>query len=235
MTKKNAIIENKEEIAAVETATVVSEPFDFEVFYENNKGLLAKVAGAIAAAVLIFFGVRYYLSSQNEEAQEKMFQAQFYFKADSLDLALNGKGKDKGFLKIKEEYPMTDAANLSSFYAGTIYLQKGDFKKAIEQLSDFSSSDALLQARAYSLIGDANLELNNFSEAKTYYQKAADYRANKDFTPDYLYKLAIANEKANDLAAANEAYDKIINEYPQSDKVTDAKKFKAFNEEKLAK
>ncbi|MFN8436322.1 MAG: tetratricopeptide repeat protein [Cytophagales bacterium] len=230
MTKKKEEVVATEVNAPVENVTVASQPFDFEVFYEKNKSLIGKATIAVAGAVALFFGGKYYLNSQNEEAQEKMFQAQFYFKSDSLDLALNGKGKDRGFLQIKDQYPMTDAANLASYYAGVIYLQKGEFKKAIDQLSDFSSKDALVQARAYSLIGDANMELNNFADAKTYYSKAAEYKPNKDFTPEYLYKLAIACEKAKDNIAAVEAYSTIINEYPNSEKVLDAKKYRSLLE-----
>lgn len=220
----------------VNTVKTVSEPFDFEIFFERNKKVVVGAGVVLVVLLAGFFGVKYYLGEQNAEAQEKMFQAQFYFKADSLDLALTGKkGKSLGFLQVKEEYPYTDAANLSSYYAGVIYLQKGDFKNAIAQLNDFSSNDVLLQARAYSLIGDANSELNNFAEAKSFYSKAANYKPNKEFTPDYLFKLATASEKANDFPAAIEAYDKILKEYPTSDKVTDAKKYKAYLEEKAAK
>lgn len=231
---------NKEEVLKtvennVETVTSVSEPFDFETFFENNKKAFTIGAGAIAALLVVFFGVKYYLGTQNTEAQEKMFQAQFYFKADSLDLALKGRGTERGFLQIKNDYPFTDAANLSSYYAGVIYLQNGDFKNAIEQLSDFSSSDALLQGRAYALLGDANMELNNFTEAKSQYQNAASYKPNKEFTPEYLYKLAVACEKANDNEGALAAYTKIVDEYPNSEKANDAKKFKALTQEKLAK
>ena len=217
------------------TDSRVSEPFDFELFFERNKKLVVGIGAAIAVLIAGFFGVKYYLGAQNDEAKEKIFQAQFYFKSDSLDLALKGRGKDMGFLQVKSEYPYTETANLASYYAGVIYLHKGEFKKAAEQLEDFSSNDALVQARAYSLTGDAYAELNNFEEAKKYYGKAADYKPNKDFTPDYLYKLAIASEKANDSKGAIDAYDKIINDFPNSDKVNDARKYKAYLEERSAK
>lgn len=234
MTKKQETVDTTV-TSKVETVKTVSEPFDFELFFEKNKKIVAGAGIAVIVLLAGFFGIKYYLAGENEEAQEKMFQAQFYFKADSLDLALKGKGKDKGFLQIIDEYPYTDAANIASFCAGNIYLQKGEFQKAIDLLSSFSSNDVLLQARAYSLIGDANSELNKFAEAKSFYEKAAAYKPNKDFTPEYLYKLAVVSEKANDFQGAVDAYNKIITEYPNSDKANDAKKYKAYFEEKLAK
>jgi hypothetical protein len=43
-----------------------------------------------------------------------MFQAVYYFEADSLDKALNGDGNNLGFLEIIDEYSVTDAANLAN-------------------------------------------------------------------------------------------------------------------------
>ena len=43
-----------------------------------------------------------------------MFQAVYYFEADSLDRGLNGDGNNLGFLDIIDEYGITDAANLSA-------------------------------------------------------------------------------------------------------------------------
>ena len=56
--------------------------------------------------------------------------------------------------EIIDEFSGTKAANIASFYAGASYLRLGDFDGAIRHLSDFSSSDFLVQARAYTLMGD---------------------------------------------------------------------------------
>ena len=72
-----------------------------------------------------------------------MFQAIYYFEADSLDLALNGDGNKLGFKDISEEYAITQAGNLANFYAGAAYLKQGKFKLALIYLNDFSSDDLL--------------------------------------------------------------------------------------------
>ena len=43
---------------------------------------------------------------------------------------------------------------LQIIYAGVSYLKQGKFELARLYLEDFSSSDLLIQARAYSLVGD---------------------------------------------------------------------------------
>jgi TolA-binding protein len=198
-----------------------------ELWLENNSKLVIGAAVGIALLVAGYFGFQYYKSSQNESAQRDMFQAVYFFEADSLDKALNGDGNDLGFLDIIDEYGVTDAANLANYYTGAIYLKQGKFNVARMYLEDFSSNDLLVQARAYSLIGDTYMEENNYGEAAKFYNKAANYKPNKFFSPTYLMKEALAYEKANKIAEAKEAYDKVINQYWDSSEYQKARKMKA--------
>lgn len=194
---------------------------------KRNKTMVFGIGGVIALLIVSFAGYNYYITTQDQTAQEELFQAQFYFDADSLGLALNGDGNSYGFLEIIEEFPGTKAANLANFYAGASYLKLGDFDGAVRHLNEFGSSDYLLQGRAYSLIGDAYMEMDDFPNAITYYQKAVDYKANDSFTPVYLKKLAIAFEQDGDLAGAAETYGVIVADYPSSAQIHDAKKQKS--------
>src|SRR5690606_28229546 len=112
-----------------------------------------------------------------------------------LSLALNGKGGNEGLLSIADNYSNTKAGKLANFYAGVALLKEGNFDEAISRLKNFSSSDLLLQARAYALIGDAYMEKGEFKEAISYYKRAADYKSNQYFTPGYLLKLGLASNK----------------------------------------
>ncbi len=198
-------------------------------FFDNkrNRTIVFAVAGLLATVIIAIVGYNYYITEQNNTAQEEIFQAQFYFEADSLGLALNGDGNSYGFLEIIAEFPGTKTANLANFYAGASYLKLKDFDGSIRHLKEFSSSDYLVQSRAYSLIGDAYMEQDDFSNAEVYYEKAATYKANKFFSPVYLVKLAIARENGGDLKGAVDAYQVIIDEYPKSDQIHEARKHQA--------
>lgn len=198
-----------------------------EVWLESNPKIVIGVALAILLMVGGYFGFHYYKKSQGEQAQNEMFQAVFYFEADSLDKALNGDGNNLGFLSIIDDYSITDAANLANYYAGVCYLKQGKFELARLYLQDFSSSDLLVQARAYSLVGDTYMEEKNYEDAASFYKKAANYKPNKYFSPAYLMKEALAYEKLNQNDKAKEAYEKIITQYWDSDEFQEAKKFKA--------
>ncbi|SOE21463.1 Tetratricopeptide repeat-containing protein [Spirosomataceae bacterium TFI 002] len=201
-----------------------------ESFVEKNKTILLGIVGVLVAAVAIFFGYKYYNQTQDTEAQAAMFDSVYYFEQDSLDLALNGTGGNAGLLEIADSYGSTPAGNLANFYVGTIYLQQGKFDEAIEHLSNYSSSDLVLQGKAYCLIGDANMEKGNTSEAISAYKKAADYKPNKFITPGYLMKLATAYETANETDGALEAYSKLVEQYPNANESLTAKKYKSMLE-----
>jgi tetratricopeptide (TPR) repeat protein len=185
---------------------------------------VAIVGGAIALAIIGFFVYQYSIASKSQEAAEKMFRAEYYFGVDSLDQALNGDGFYYGFLDIIDEYGSTKEGNLAKYYAGAIYLKKGEYENALEYLEEFSSSDWLLQARAYSLIGDTHMQLGNYKEAANSYMDAAGYEPNESFTPQYLARAAKAYELADNYSAAADSYKKIIDEYKGSSDYQAARK-----------
>ncbi|MCU0356600.1 MAG: tetratricopeptide repeat protein [Cyclobacteriaceae bacterium] len=218
----------KETEELLENPEVLAEKLEgAEQWVEQNPKIVFGVVGALLLVAAGYFGFTYYVSTQDAQAQREMFQAIYYFEADSLSLALNGDGNNLGFIDIIDEYKFTDAANLAHFYAGVAFLKQGQFEAARLYLKDFSSKDLLVQARAYSLIGDSYMEEQNYEEAATFYNKAAGYKPNKFFTPAYLMKAALAYEKLNQNNKAIEAYDKIINQYWESAEYQNARKYKA--------
>lgn len=206
-----------------------------EQFVERNQKLLTYIIGGIAAVGLAIGGYYYYITGQEEEAQRALFPAQFAFGADSLKLALNGDGNHSGFLQIIDDYPMTKASNLAKFYAGTIELKQGKFDDAIGHLSGFKAGDAVVQARAYSLVGDAYLEKGQPEDAAKWYEKASSYKPNRYFTPTYLMKLGLAYEKQQKWADADKAYGIIVKDFGDATEAQEARKLKALMETKLGK
>lgn len=227
-TKKKTEPEHHQATDYLESSEALAEQFSkTEEFLAENKTLVFGVIGVIVLAVAGFFGYQYYVMNQNQQAQSDMFQAVYYFESDSLELALTGDGNNLGFIDIIEDYGVSDAANLASYYAGAIYLKQGKFEEAIEYLKNFSADDLLVQARSYSLIGDAYMELGTFESAADYYDKAANYKPNKQFTPTYLMKAALAYEKLSDIETAKKRYEEIIEKYWDSSEVQKAKKYKS--------
>jgi TolA-binding protein len=216
---KNELLENPE--ALQETLQGA------ENWIEKNPKVVIGVAAIILLVVGGFFGFRYYKDGREALAQKEMFQAVFYFEQDSLELALKGDGNNLGLLNIIEDYSITDAAELANYYAGVAYLKQGKYNVARMYLEDFSSDDLLIQARAYSLIGDTYMEEQKYDDAAKFYNKAATYKPNKFFSPTYLMKEALAYEKQNKNDKAKEVYAKIIDDYADSAEFQNARKYKA--------
>ena len=68
-----------------------------EQFIDNNKNVITYVILGIAALVGGFFFMQSQAEEQEAEAQAEMYNAQFYFDADSLNKALKGDGNNYGF------------------------------------------------------------------------------------------------------------------------------------------
>lgn len=198
-----------------------------EHWIESNPKIVFSVLGVVILIVGGYFGYRYWTGTQDELAQSEMFAAVRYFEADSLETAMNGDGNNLGFKQIIEDFPRTDAGNLANFYAGSICLKQGKFPLAILYFEDFKSDDQLIQARAYSLTGDAYMEQKKYEEAADFYTKAANYKPNKYFSPTYLMKAALAYEKLNQKEKAIKAYQEVIEKYWESSEFQNARKYKA--------
>lgn len=191
-------------------------------------GFLSTALGIIAVIVIaVIFFIKNSNQKKNERAHDELFQAQYYFEKDSLSLAMDGDGRNFGFLSIIDIYGGTDAANLAHFYAGSVYLKQGNFQEALRHLNDFSSSEVLLQARADVLKGDAYMEQGQYSSAAREYERAANAIDDKFFSPGYLLKAALAHENNGDMTAALEAVTKIVNDYFGATQYDEAKKQKA--------
>ncbi|WP_128547416.1 tetratricopeptide repeat protein [Larkinella soli] len=198
-----------------------------ELFFEKNRNLILGVLGALVLAVVGFFGYRYWVGSQDQEAQTAMFPSVYEWEADSLKKALSGNGANEGLVTVADEYGATPAGNLADFYAGVALLKQGKYDDAIEHLKGFSSSDLLVQARAYALVGDAYMEKKEYGEAISFYKKAADHKPNQYFSPSYLMKLAVAYEQNKQVQEAVDTYNQIIEKYPNAAEVANAKKYKS--------
>ena len=196
-------------------------------FFEENKSTTLGAGIVLIAIFAGFFGFQWYKNSQDVEGEKKLYKAVYAFESDSLSAAA------KEMAKISDEFG-GNTQNLSDLYLGITLLKQGKYDQAIEKLKNFSSSDLLVQARAYSLIGDAYSEKKSFGEAIEYYQKAADYKPNKFFTPTYLLKLALAFEANKQGKEALDAYSQITDKFPESAESIPAKKYKALIESSIS-
>ena len=205
---------NEHEVETNETLEVVKG------FWERYS---KAIIGISAAVILIVGGWMLYknmvVAPKEERAAEAMYKAEQYFKDDSLKLALNGDGQNKGFLYILKNYDGTKAANLSHFYAGVIYLRTGDFNNAVKHLKDFSTDAKQIQMIAYGRLGDAYSELGKKEDAVDNYKKAARYFPVDEFnSSEFLFRAGYLLESMGKNDDALAMYKELKEKFPKTEK-----------------
>ncbi|MDB5123976.1 MAG: hypothetical protein JWP94_2105 [Mucilaginibacter sp.] len=183
---------------------------------ENQKSLIF-IGAAIVAMVIIYIAYqKLYIAPREITAANQMHVAQDFWAKKDWDKAIKGDAGYPGFEKIVNDYSNTKAANLAYFYLGTAYLNKGEYQKAIDNLTNYRGNDIMVAAEAFGNTGDAYVELKDYGQAETYFKKAADKAKNKFLTPFYLKKLGLVYEAQHDNKSAGETYKRIKGEYPES-------------------
>jgi tetratricopeptide (TPR) repeat protein len=201
-------------------------------FIRDNQKSLSFIVGAIVALILLYFAYqKFYLAPRETEAADQMHVAQDFWEKKDWDKAIKGDGGGyPGFEKIISEYSNTKAANLAYYYLGVAYLNKGEFSKAIDNLTNFRGDDSFVAAEALGSTGDAYVELKDWDKAETYFKKAADKAKNDFLTPLYLKKLALVYEAKKDYKSAIESFQKIKTDYPASNESQTADEYIARDE-----
>ncbi|RYY24607.1 MAG: tetratricopeptide repeat protein [Chitinophagaceae bacterium] len=189
------------------------------------------LVGLTAVVVLVagYFAYNSFVKAPKElQANEAVWKAEEYYKIDSFSLALNGDAATPGFLKVISRHDGTKAANLAKFYAGSCYLQLGDFNNAVKYLKDFSTDSKEVQLRATGLLGDAYAELGKKEEAISQYEKAGTMVEKDEFnSPEYLFRAGYLSESVNKNDDAIRFYKKIKEKYPNSQRAYDIDKYLA--------
>ncbi|MCC9041495.1 tetratricopeptide repeat protein [Myroides sp. M-43] len=197
-----------------------------ESWVVRNQKVIFGLVGAVALVTLGYVGYdKLIVEPKNDDAANEMFQAQSYYNNALMDstakdslfaLALNGGEGKLGFLGIIENYSGTQSANLAQYYAGTAYLNKGEFTKAIEHLEKFKGNDAVIAPLALGAIGDAFSELGQQKEALEYYQKAAAKQKNDFTTPRFLNKAGLIALEMGNKEEALKNFNEIKNNFQGS-------------------
>jgi len=188
-------------------------------FLQDNQKSIAFIVGGIVVLILLYLGYqRLYLAPRAEKASNELYKAEEYAAIDSLQAkAIEGDGSFLGFKEIAEEYSNTKSANIANAYLGGLYLRQGNFQEAIKYLQKYSDTGSdILDPLVTGLIGDAYSESQDYKSAVTHYKKAAQKSKNTYTTPLFLKKLGLVYEALEDFKNAEQAYQSIKTDYPNS-------------------
>ena len=192
------ITKNEEEVRQQNVADAVSKTDQF--FKENGKIIYGCVIAVLVIALAILAYNRFILQPKKVQATDQMARAEQWFLSGEYELSLTGDDNDLGFEDIIKQYG-SKAGEAVYMYAGIAKLQTGAPEEAIQYLKKYDGEDPILLGKAQACIGDAYADLENYSEAISWYQKAAKTSDNA-LAAAYLLKAGIAAEaNGNDTQA----------------------------------
>ena len=199
-------------------------------FVDDNQQKVMIAGGVVVVLIVaLVYVFAKYLPEQNLKAQKAIMMADFAFAKDSFALALNGTTTGatpyKGYAQIANDFGMTTTGKLASYCAGVCCLHLKKFDEAKKYLDKCSPNDPIVGAIHLSDLGDAYAELGNFADAIKYYEKAANYSDNQAYTPYFLFKAGLANEHEKKNEEAKKLYEKVRDQYPNSDEGRDIEKY----------
>lgn len=212
---------DKKNPQSLDVTDAISKSEAFVIKYKNKL-----IAGIVAVVVVVgaFFGAKAYIDSRNEEAQSLCTDGLAYLAQGDYEKALKGEGKFPGYVKIADQYGMTDGGNLAKLYAGLCYyhsnadLKDGKkVKKAIEYLESWSpKSDHSVSAMGLFALANCYAADNQIDKAISTFEDAADKADNEALSPLCLLEAGKLLEKQGNKQKAAKLYRSIKEDYPAS-------------------
>jgi len=197
---------------------------------EDNANVITWVVAAIALVVMGVIALnQYVIKPKALEASNENAKAVVYFMNGDYDKALNGDDAECiGFAAIADEYH-NQQGELAALYAGICHFEKGEYEEAAKYLKKFDAKDLNIDPAAHQLLGDAYVELGEYSKAAHAFEAAAK-SGNDIIAPMSLKKAGIVYLHEGQNAKAKKAFERIKADFPQSTEAQDIDKYIAIAE-----
>ena len=175
----------------------------------ENKKIIFIAVGAIC--VVAAFTLSYLFIYKNPHV-EKAFDAYNMVETQPM---LNDSTAAAQYMEVAENYSGDQAGKLAALSAGEALYNEGKYEEAANYLKKFSSNDDVLDANVLVLTGDCYVNLENYDEALSYYNKAIRKAGgNQQIVPRVLLKEANVYDAQANYGKALECYQTIKNSYP---------------------
>ena len=196
----------------------------------NQNALEWTVLGVVFVVFAWVLLNTYVIKPKHIEASNENAKAVVYFAQGDFEKALNGDDAEcLGFEAIAGKYGYFQEGKLAALYAGICYYQLGDYEQAAANLKKFKAKDANISPAAYQLLGDAYVQLEDYSKAVSAFEAAAK-SGNEIIAPMSLKKAGLVYLEQGKKHAAKKAFEAIKHNYPASNEAQDIDKFIALSE-----
>ena len=198
---------------------------------EKNQNKLTWAITIIALAVIGVLALNtYVIKPKAVEVSNENAKAVAYFMQGEWEKALSGDDAECiGFQAIADENKCYQGGKLAALYAGVCHYKLGQYEDAAAYLSKFSADDLTIEPAALQLLGDAYVQLEDYSKAAKAFEKAAK-SGNDIIAPMSLKKAGFVYLELGNKAAAKKVFETIKADYPTSTEAQDIEKYIAIAE-----
>jgi tetratricopeptide (TPR) repeat protein len=197
------------------------------LFYEEYRRVAQGIGVGLLVLVLAIPGYIYYHNQQEQAANQKLGQILPVYEQGNYQQALDGSGDNAGLLTIAGEYSGTDAGNLATFYAANALYRLEEYDRALTYFQRFEKGKNFIGASAFAAQAAIQENKDNYGRAAELYEQAASQYENKLTAPRFLLSAGQAYEEAGQYEAAMTVYQRIQEEYPDSDQASNAERYMA--------
>ncbi len=208
----------------------------------DNQRLLLLIAGGLIAVAVIVYGVFFYRSNREDNAQEALATAIETFDAPVGPVPAEQQATQTGprfktepekvaaseklFNEIRSNYSGTDASDLAGLYLARIAATRGDTKTARPLLEAFvkNQKDHLLAAGARFSIYQMRIESGEAAQVAIELNGELSKTDPALPADSLLVLLAEAYDAQGDATKSRDAYRRITNEFPESPYVVEAQR-----------
>ncbi|NVL90119.1 MAG: tetratricopeptide repeat protein [Desulfobacterales bacterium] len=191
-------------------------------FVADNQRPVFGVAIGVAVVLLAFAGFQYFSNLSERRAYAMFEQGRLNYLAEiSGNKTTPAKEKEQAagqFEEVIRKYPSTNAARFSLIVYADMSYHRGDYQKAIElykkALGAFSGEVAI-QKLILNGLAHAYEAKKDYRSAAEYFQKITDTQ-DEFMKGDTYYNLGRMMEALNRPEKALEAYNKVLQDYPDS-------------------
>jgi outer membrane protein assembly factor BamD (BamD/ComL family) len=183
-----------------------------------NEVLMGAGGVILVAVVLIFIFTTQ--AKRQRKAAELLGKARLELQTGNMGQAVND------LQTVLDKYGSTESAGKAAFFLASAFFYAQEYAQAqtfFERYLEKYQEDPLLSASAQAGIGDCHVQRDNFISAGEAYEKAVSMNPKGFLAPQYLLKAASAYIKGDRKDKAKDILNRLINEYPDSREVHQAK------------
>jgi len=190
---------------------------------QHTREIAYAAIGIVVVLALAFFMIRSKREAE-ENASVELAKAKMEFSRKAYPAAIDI------LKKLVENYDGTKSAGLGTIYLAHAYMHQQDYanaQAAFEAYLDGYGDDDLLAGAATTGIAATYDERKEYAKAAELYEKAANNFSDLMYAPTWLMDAARCHANAGNKPSAQQALKKIIDKYPKTAILDDAKGYLA--------